>query len=206
MKLFRFKLLVIALVMFAANSAFASLSYDVTVDTKNLSTQSGSLYFQFNALTGDALQAYATISNFTTNSYLASDPLYSTAGSVTGSLSTTNGSGSVTMENAGFLNEYLHGITFGDSFSFHLQLTGAAVDNANPALLGGSTFSLSLYDAAGYNPLPVSNDPVNGMVYALNLNTDGTATDVTPTPIPAAAYLLGSGLLGLAGIRRKKQK
>ncbi len=27
--------------------------------------------------------------------------------------------------------------------------------------------------------------------------------DVTPTPIPAAAWLLGSGLLGLAGVRRK---
>jgi hypothetical protein len=27
--------------------------------------------------------------------------------------------------------------------------------------------------------------------------------DVTPTPIPAAAWLLGSGLLGLVGIRRK---
>lgn len=30
--------------------------------------------------------------------------------------------------------------------------------------------------------------------------------DVTPTPIPAAAWLLGSGLLGLVGLRRKGQK
>jgi hypothetical protein len=29
--------------------------------------------------------------------------------------------------------------------------------------------------------------------------------DYTPTPIPAAAWLLGSGLLGLVGMRRKKQ-
>jgi len=27
-----------------------------------------------------------------------------------------------------------------------------------------------------------------------------------PVPIPAAAYLLGSGLLGLVGIRRKARK
>jgi hypothetical protein len=27
---------------------------------------------------------------------------------------------------------------------------------------------------------------------------------VTPTPIPAAAWLLGSGLLGLVGMRRKQ--
>jgi hypothetical protein len=30
--------------------------------------------------------------------------------------------------------------------------------------------------------------------------------EVTPTPIPAAAWLLGSGLLGLVGIRRRKEK
>jgi len=202
MKLMKFKLLVIALVMFAASSAFASLGYDVTIDTKGFSSQSGSLYFQFNAVTDDALQAYATISNFTTNGVLAPDVLYATAGSVTGNL----GGGSVTMENAGILNEYLHGITFGDSLSFHLQLSGAAVDKPNSAVTGGSTFSLSLYDAAGYNPLWVSSDPVNGTVYALNLNPDGTANNVTPTPIPGAVYLLGSGLMGLVGIRRRKQE
>ncbi len=29
--------------------------------------------------------------------------------------------------------------------------------------------------------------------------------DVTPTPIPAAAWLLGSGLMGLVGLRRRKE-
>lgn len=33
----------------------------------------------------------------------------------------------------------------------------------------------------------------------------GANLDVTPTPIPAAAWLLGSGLLGLVGIRRKQK-
>jgi hypothetical protein len=33
----------------------------------------------------------------------------------------------------------------------------------------------------------------------------GANIDVTPTPIPAAAWLLGSGLLGLVGIRRKQK-
>lgn len=32
----------------------------------------------------------------------------------------------------------------------------------------------------------------------------GANMDVTPTPIPAAAWLLGSGLMGLAGIRRRQ--
>jgi len=34
--------------------------------------------------------------------------------------------------------------------------------------------------------------------------TIGANIDVTPTPIPAAAWLLGSGLLGLAGVRSRK--
>jgi hypothetical protein len=33
--------------------------------------------------------------------------------------------------------------------------------------------------------------------------TIGANIDVTPTPIPAAAWLLGSGLMGLVGIRRR---
>lgn len=39
-----------------------------------------------------------------------------------------------------------------------------------------------------------------------NINSSGESTWVvaTPTPIPAAAWLFGSGLLGLVGIRRKK--
>jgi hypothetical protein len=34
----------------------------------------------------------------------------------------------------------------------------------------------------------------------------GTVNQVTPTPIPAAAWLLGSGLLGVMGIRRRTGK
>jgi hypothetical protein len=30
--------------------------------------------------------------------------------------------------------------------------------------------------------------------------------EATPTPIPAAAWLLGSGLMGLVGVRRRVKK
>jgi hypothetical protein len=50
-----------------------------------------------------------------------------------------------------------------------------------------------------------ANDPYN-LGYTLSgmplVNAYATAT---PTPVPAAAWLLGSGLLGLAGIRRSKE-
>jgi hypothetical protein len=40
----------------------------------------------------------------------------------------------------------------------------------------------------------------------VTLNANGTLTVVNPAavPIPAAAWLLGSGLLGLAGIGRRR--
>ena len=37
----------------------------------------------------------------------------------------------------------------------------------------------------------------------ITTNADGT-TNISATPIPAAIYLMGSGLLGLVGIRRRK--
>ena len=43
------------------------------------------------------------------------------------------------------------------------------------------------------------------LTYSEATYTVGANIDVTPTPIPAAAWLLGSGLLGLIGIRRKQQ-
>ena len=46
----------------------------------------------------------------------------------------------------------------------------------------------------------------NGAFVAANDSLEiGSPGTVTATPIPAAAWLLGSGLLGLVGIRRKKQ-
>jgi hypothetical protein len=39
----------------------------------------------------------------------------------------------------------------------------------------------------------------------INTNFDGSTTIVTATPIPAAFYLMGSGLLGLVGLRRRNK-
>ncbi|NVN90132.1 MAG: VPLPA-CTERM sorting domain-containing protein [Desulfuromonadales bacterium] len=65
------------------------------------------------------------------------------------------------------------------------------------------------------NAYAIGHDMTNSLIFPGSVWTDpatgqpvvqytvGANIDVTPTPIPAAAYLLGSGLLGLAGIRRK---
>jgi len=55
----------------------------------------------------------------------------------------------------------------------------------------------------------LTNDP-NGFATTIDLNSNGAVvnnlsnqTSVAQTPIPAAGWLLGSGLMGLAGIRRR---
>jgi hypothetical protein len=89
----------------------------------------------------------------------------------------------------------------------------------------GTATKPGLYDMfasfnAGQYSVTVNNDitylkGVNGvtnsagqLVFPGTVDTYATYTiganiDVTPTPIPAAAWLLGSGLLGLIGIRRR---
>jgi len=44
-----------------------------------------------------------------------------------------------------------------------------------------------------------------GQTGTLEFLTTATANASSPVPIPAAAWLLGSGLAGLVGIRRKKE-
>src|ERR1039457_4911713 len=57
--------------------------------------------------------------------------------------------------------------------------------------------------AEGMNLSFIANGAANGGFVSTSI-ASGSIVDVpTPTPIPAAAWLLGSGLLGLVGIRRK---
>ena len=206
MKFIKIKLLVIAVIMFAASSAFASLSYDVTVDTSSLSGTTGYLYLQLNPNFGNTSDATAAVSNFASNGTLGATAPVVYGGNVSGTLPAT-----VTFDNGygtGFtqsgINDYNQAITFGNSLSFHVVLNQIL---NNPAT-DGSSFTLSMFqDALGATPLKTAD----GTMFTVNLNSDGTATTVVadagttvnPTPIPAAAWLFGSGLMGLAGIRRR---
>lgn len=205
MKFMKIKLLIIAVIMFAASSAFASLSYEVTVNTSSLAGDTGYLYLQYEGI--NAVASTATVSNFVTDGSLGAQD---TVDVVNGSAVTGTLPGSVALANTNSVNDYNHAITFGNSLSF---LVSFASTPGTPAG-GASTFSLGLFsDALGTNPLLNTNGGnYAGTVVLVNLNNDGTTsasslditTTATPTPIPAAAWLLGSGLMGLAGIRRRK--
>jgi len=63
------------------------------------------------------------------------------------------------------------------------------------AVAAGQTITFRWVDD---NTVNLSPDQVIGL-------DDVNISATTPTPIPAAAWLLGSGLMGLAGLRRRKQ-
>jgi hypothetical protein len=208
MKLLKIKLLIIAVIMLAASSAFASLStYDVTINTTSLSGQSGYLYLQYATL-NNAVASTATVSSFTTDGVLGAQDTVDVAdgAAVNGTLP-----GSVVFANTNAVNDYNHAITFGSTISFILSLSNPTTSSNS----GVSTFSLGLFaDALGSTPLLNTGDPnIAGTGILINLNNNGTTSaqsldsnaTATPTPIPAAAWLLGSGLMGLFGMRKKTQ-
>jgi hypothetical protein len=94
----------------------------------------------------------------------------------------------------------------GNIFSLaSITLNSLATDNCGRAL--ASTGAVTL----GQNNLSNScKDSFGGLSGGLDVITSGGVTKVeflpsaTSTPIPAAAWLLGSGLMGLVGLRRRK--
>ena len=217
MSFLKIKLLVISVIMFAASSAFASMSYDINVDTSSVLGESGYLYLTFNTGVTQIGTYTASLTNFTSDGSLGATVASTTPGVtgtlVTGAFGTAPGNVSMTSGTVQTV-DYNQAITFGHYFDFKLVLPDAGPQNAT------SNFGLSLAaDAFGAQLVskadgvtPVLTGDANGQLINITLNGDLTASAVssdasaqaTPTPLPAAAWLFGSGIMGLAGIRRRK--
>lgn len=208
MKYLKTTLFVIALMMLTAGSAFASYTYDVTVNTSGLS---GTGYIYLDYVPVNPVASTATVSNFTTDGILgAQDTLDVVNGAaVTGTLP-----GAVVFANSNGTNDYEQLVTFGKSFSFDLTLSTPSGGKTGT----GSTFSLGLFaDAFGNSPLLNTSgvgSSAPGTLFTVDLNNNGTtstqilASEATvsgasPTPIPPSALLLGFSLFGLAGLKQR---
>jgi hypothetical protein len=209
--------LALGLLLTAAPAAqAASITYEVVVDTTSLSGTDGNLDFQFNPGGLDALLATATITGFNPFDATLIPPAILT-GDVTGELPAD-----VTLGNTGGFNDYFHGLTFGNQFSFFLTLTGDALSPASTPL-SGTAFSLLLFDVDGFTPL-LTVDP-DGRLASLQIGPTGavsvetfaraqggdpaaTITEVTapvPVPEPTTLLLVASGAAGIV-LRRRQAK
>jgi len=178
------------------------VTYQVSVNTSALDGQSGNLDFQFNPGGLGSEPATATVTNFQTLAGILSQAAMLT-GDASGSLP-----GTLTLNNGTAYNDVFQKFSYGSSFDFALTLSGPALDS--PGGSSGSSFALSLYDAAGLTPL-LTTDP-NGSVLTVNLNVSGTtsvltfpqsstnstpAASVSSVPEPSSLVLFGLGVLGL---------
>ena len=87
----------------------------------------------------------------------------------------------------------------------------AVVWDANGVFQGDQTLTgtkvfdaVSRDDDGNGNPgIPMVDGPFAG--FEANFNLDGITPDASPVPVPAAAWLFGTGLVGLAGVGRRRK-
>jgi hypothetical protein len=191
------KLLQVLLVICAGlcASVASAQSYLVTVDTSELAGTDGYVNFQFNPADLGAPAAEASVLQWLGSTTLLDAPLIE--GNVTGALP-----GTMTLSNGTAFNDYFHAAQFGDAFSFVVQFSGGV----SPSALGTS-FALALYADDAATPL-LTND-ISGSLVCFELSSAGidfltssSAVQVTPVPLPAAAWLLLSGIVTLGGAAR----
>jgi len=148
-----------------------SVTYLVDVNTNAIAGQAGNLDFQFNPGGLGSEFATTTVTSFQTSGGLLSQPATLT-GDASGSLP-----GTLTLDNGTAYNDVFQGFTFGSKFDILLTLSGPALNS--PGGSSGSSFALSLYDAAGVTPL-LTTDPNGSVLTVDQRERDCLSTDLPP--------------------------
>jgi hypothetical protein len=138
--------------------------------------------------------AYAQVTNFSTDGTLdtfGSDPNDGTIGDASGTLP-----GTVTFDNIPTTNDYTQGITFGDTITFDVDISGPAVDSPDPTdYPGGSTFVLDFINS-GFSGFLFTSDPTNTNEYlagTVDLNPDGSTTPTTYSSLDGGTSVVTFG-------------
>jgi len=192
-----------------ATAAHAT-SFVITVDTSSFSGMHGFIDLQFNPGDPTSQSATATITSFDALSGVLDNSSLQVTGDFTGVLP-----GQVTALNDTSFNNYFEGLTFGDSLSFVLTLSGPAIDNPNGTSLAGSTFGLGFYDI---NQSSILTNDASGFAGGVDIGLLGDTVPFTfpdaqngpsvvtiqQTPEPSTFWLaVGSTLLGVFGSKKR---
>ena len=156
--------------------------------------------------------AYFSATNTGVGSTLAVNPgnlapatqFLSTAGLTSawyqGLAATTDASGATSVSGLkANTNSYVSNFQYG-GVSGTSNLQGGISALADAPLTSAATQGLFYWDGTSSTATEIAT---------ITTNLTGSTTinpNATPTPVPAAAYLFGSGLMGLFGLRRKNQK
>jgi hypothetical protein len=181
----------------AAHQAQATAAtYDVVVNTQSVAGTHGSLDFNFNPGPFGAQAAHAVLTSWSSDGTLAGAPLLT--GDASGDVA-----GGLALNNDAAYNDAFQAITFGNSLTFKLSLSGSAIDSPDHSSLSGSSFAFSVFgDPAGTLPI-LTSDTADGFAYVVNVNLDGSTTafdyllSATTVPEPASAAFIPLGIVAL---------
>lgn len=188
------------LLLMLASTARANTVYYVQIQTDALNSTLGWIDLQFNPGPNSWQDAYVDIGAFSTDGSLlnSASPL---SPDIFGDVSGGPLPSTLTIHNAGGLNDYFQNLTFGNFIQFTLTFYGPAIDTPNPNVDSGSSFAVALYaddqqtTLLGVSPLAQLDIAVDGVITPANNAPGVVSINTQGFNVPEPSLFLMCGVL-----------